>query len=102
MINLFHPQASTLVARNVLEKRWRADLQRRNEMEVRLDLYQDNYEKAVRDVMKQLYCPENYDKLQFMINGSQNLIKRVVNEISMVYKVEATRARSEERRVWKV
>jgi len=88
---LFNSQAEQAVRNSVLMAKWTADTDRREEAENRLSLYKDDYEEIIRAALKEQYHPDNYSRLYFHVNGSQNILKRVINDISMVYKVEATR-----------
>lgn len=79
------------VERSVIAAKWRAEQLRMDEAANRLDLYSDDYEEIIRATMKTLFHRDNYERLFYHVNGSQNILKRVVNDISMVYKTEATR-----------
>lgn len=89
--NLFSNLGQMTVAQNVLANRWRYDLQRRQEAQDKLDIYRDYYEHIILETLQGQYCPENFDRLKVHVNQSQNILKRIINEISMVYKVEARR-----------
>lgn len=88
---MFQSQAAKAVEDSIIRARWLAEEARLDEAADRLALYQDDYESIIRATMSKLFCKENYDRLFFHVNGSQNILKRVVNEISMVYKTDAKR-----------
>ena len=88
---MFQSQAQGAVERALVAAKWQAEQERMDEAADRLALYSDDYEEIIREAMSKLFCKENYDRLFFHVNGSQNILKRVVNELSMVYKTEATR-----------
>ena len=91
---LFNSQAQAAIEASLVRAKWDAEAARMTEAGNRLDLYSDDYETIVRDTMKTLFHKDNYERLYYHVNGSQNILKRVVNELSMVYKSEANRALS--------
>ena len=80
------------VVNSVLAAKWRAEKDRQEEADNRLCIYSDDYEDIIRDTLKKLFCKENYENLYYHVNQSQNIFKRVVNQISMIYKADAQRA----------
>lgn len=79
------------IINSVLAAKWRAEKDRQEEADNRLSIYSDDYEEIIRDTLKTLFCKENYDNLYYHVNQSQNIFKRVVNQISMIYKADAQR-----------
>jgi hypothetical protein len=88
---LFNSLAQSSVERALVMAKWQAEQARMDEAADRLALYSDDYEEIIKETMAKLFVKENYDRLCYHVNGSQNILKRVVNELSMVYKSEATR-----------
>ncbi len=88
---MFTSQAQSVVESSLIRAKWNAELARMDEAANRLAIYQDDYEEIIRAQIKELFAKENYDRLYYHVNQSQNVLKRIVNEISMVYKVEAQR-----------
>ena len=88
---MFKSRVPGAIRNNLIVAKWRAEQLRMEEAENRLCLYSDDYEEIIRETMKNLFHPDNYARLYYHVNGSQNILKRVVNDISMVYKTEATR-----------
>lgn len=84
--------AKQAVERNFLRNKWQAEQERMDEAQNRLDLYMDDYEDIVRAKMKELFTRENYDRMKYHVNQSQNIMKRVIKEISIIYKAEAQRS----------
>jgi len=80
------------VVNSLLAAKWRAEKDRQEEADNRLCIYSDDYEAIIRDTLKELFCKENYENLYYHVNQSQNIFKRVVNQISMIYKADAQRA----------
>lgn len=83
--------AEEIVRREFLKAKWIADKERQEEAQAKLDLYHDDYEDIIRAKIKELFHPDNYQRLYYHVNQSQNVLKRVINEISTVYKVEPVR-----------
>jgi hypothetical protein len=88
--------AERLVTVSFLQAKWDADQARQLEAQNKLDLYRDDYEDIIKAAMKNLFHKDNYERLKYHVNQSQNILKRVVNEISMVYKVNAKRTLDKE------
>lgn len=92
--------AGQLIEQNFLQAKWRADQERKEEAQNRLDLYMDDYEEIIRSKMAELFHKDNYKRLYYHVNQSQNVLKRVVDEISAVYKVPAVRTLSAKNDRW--
>ncbi|OQB57129.1 MAG: hypothetical protein BWX98_01618 [Candidatus Aminicenantes bacterium ADurb.Bin147] len=88
---LFRSTGAAMVKRSLLEAKWNADQERQAAALNKLNLYKDDYEDLILAAMKKEYHPDNYRRLRYHVNPSQNILKRVVNEISMVYKAPAQR-----------
>lgn len=80
-----------MVEQNLLKMKWEADQARQQEAQDKLDLYMDDFEQIIKIKMAELFHPETYDRLKWHVNQSQNIIKRVINEISTIYRGEPTR-----------
>jgi len=88
---LFKSAGSMMVERSLLEAKWNAEQARQTAALNKLNLYKDDYEAIIRETMKAQFHPDNYKRLLYHVNQSQNVLKRVINEISMVYKAPAKR-----------
>ena len=91
MTDLFSPIGEIEVTKSVLKAIWDNDNDRKQLAEDKLSLYKDDYEDIIRDKMRELFVKENYDRMKFHVNQSQNILKRVINQISSVYKEPAVR-----------
>lgn len=87
----FNSIAQKIIESSLIAAKFQAEQERMEEAANRLSIYQDDYEEIIKDTLKTLFCKENYDALQYHVNQSQNVLKRIINEISMVYKAEANR-----------
>jgi hypothetical protein len=88
---MFRSVVPQTIINSVLAAKWRAEKDRQEEADNRLSIYSDDYEEIIRDTLKTLFCKENYENLYYHVNQSQNIFKRVVNQISMIYKADAQR-----------
>ena len=80
-----------MVEQNFLRAKWQADRDRQAEAQDKLDIYMDDFEEIVKAKMAELFHPKTVDRLLYHVNQSQNILKRVVNEISTLYKTETAR-----------
>ena len=80
-----------MVEQNFLRAKWQADRDRQAEAQDKLDLYMDDFEEIIKVKMAELFHPKTVDRLLYHVNQSQNILKRVVNEISTLYKTETAR-----------
>lgn len=93
---LFESKVKQAIKLSVLEAKQKAEEERMDEAQEKIDLYQDDFEEIIRNRMANLFEKDNYERLFYHVNHSQNVIKRIVNEISTVYKSEAKRILSKE------
>lgn len=93
---LFESKVKQALKISVLEAKQRAEDERMDEAQEKIDLYQDDFEEIIRSRMEDLFQKDNYDRLYYHVNHSQNVLKRIINEISTVYKSEAKRTLSKE------
>jgi hypothetical protein len=90
--------AEEMIRREFLKSKWIADKERQDEAQNKLDLYRDDYEEIIREKIKALFHKDNYERLYYHVNQSQNILKRVINEISTVYKAQPIREFSKDER----
>jgi len=88
--------AEEAIRQSFLKAKWYAEEERINEAQEKLDLYSDDYEEIIKEKLSDLYHPANYERMYLHVNQSQNILKRVINEISTIYKVEPQRTLSVE------
>jgi len=75
-----------MVERSYLRVKWEADEDRMSEAASKMDIYSDDYEDIIDEALTDLFVKENRERLRVHINQSQNVLKRVVNKISTIYK----------------
>ena len=75
-----------VITESFLRAKWDAELKRMEEAENRLSLYMDDYEAIIQEKMEEVFAKDTYEKLKNKVNQSQNILKRIVEEISIIYK----------------
>jgi len=65
--------------------------QRNQDIEKRLNIYHDNYKQIIETEVNNQFTEETRDAIKQMVDDSLNVLKRVINEISVVYHEDATR-----------
>ena len=68
-----------------------SDADRINSYSDRMDIYLDDYETQIREILKKQFTPENFKVLHPMIARHDNVFKKIVNLKSQIYKDEPTR-----------
>jgi len=68
------------------------DSQRQAETEKRLNIYDDNYEQIIKEAVDAQFNKKTRDKISQMIDVSSNVLKRIINDISLVYQDPAQRS----------
>ena len=56
-----------------------------------IDIYQDNWDHIIRAELRDQFSQTTYDYMKWLITKEMNLLKRVINEISVIYKKPAER-----------
>lgn len=97
MIDLFASIAGIEVTKSVLRATWNNDNDRQQAAEDKLSIYKDDYETIIKEKMAELFHKKNYDTMKFHVNQSQNILKRVINEVSSIYKEPAVRTTKDKR-----
>lgn len=83
--------AGDIARQQTLKVKADAEQDRMDEAEDRLNLYVDDFEEIIDKELADQFTKKNYERIKLFINGSQNIVKRVINEISIIYTEEPTR-----------
>lgn len=67
------------------------DFTRRATFRERFNILSDNLKQCVDDKLRFMFTPESYDDMKHYIDVSSNLMRRVMRELSVVYKDEPDR-----------
>jgi hypothetical protein len=91
MINLFASQAAEFVLKNYLKAKEEDEKKRREAANDRLSIYNDDWDDLLDEKLKDQFSAKNYPKIKLQLNTTQNILKKVVNETSVIYKAAPTR-----------
>ena len=86
--------SESMIRASLIEAKYKADEERKDEAQKKLDLFKDDYEDIIRTKIAELFHKDNYDRLRFHVNQSQNILKRVIKEISTLYRNPPSRTLS--------
>lgn len=75
-----------------MDSKRRAEDERRAEAGKRLAIYHDAWRDILDDALRDLFIPANYANIKLSANVTQNIVKRIVDEVSVVYKRPASRS----------
>jgi hypothetical protein len=79
------------VLQSHLRAKEKEERDRKNKASIRLAIYHDEWREILGDELQSLFCPENWQRLKLTRNTAQNILKKVVNEVSSLYKREPAR-----------
>lgn len=82
----FEPQAEELMQFLLKQAKNNANNDRKIDLDNRKDLYEDDGEELIKYEIRKNFSLETYDRIRLMIDESCNVLKRIINEISIVYK----------------
>ena len=88
---LFESKAAAVVLKSFLEAKKQEEIARRDKANVRLDIYHDDWGEILEKALAGQFIKKNYDKIRLLKNTTQNIFKKVINDVSVVYKVAPTR-----------
>ncbi len=86
MIDLWKGQSEQMVLKTYLEQKGHEEKARQDAANERLAIYHDDWEDILEDLLAAQFHPENYKNIKITKNTSQNIVKKVVNEVSILYK----------------
>lgn len=65
--------------------RTKLDTERRTEMGERKNILKDNIRQIILAQLAQMFTPQTYEDMRFYVDATNNLMRRVIREISAVY-----------------
>lgn len=89
---LFQDKSKELVLESIRIAKRNANEARKRETAKRIDIYKDNGKIYIENEMKNQFSKYTRDAIKQMIDDSQNITKRIINEISTLYAIEPKRA----------
>lgn len=95
---LFENKTKEMVLRSYLEAKANDEKQRKAEASRRLSIYHECWKDEIKKALYLQHDPESgiYDIIKNSADDTQNLLKKVINEISVLYKTSPVRSFSDE------
>lgn len=88
---LFESRAAQIVLRSYLQAKAMEERSRKTKANERLAIYHDDWESILETILQGQFHPDNYKKIRLLKNTSQNILRKVVDDVSVVYKVVPAR-----------
>lgn len=88
---MFESKVEQLIKRSYADAKAAAEKERKRRMNDRLEIYHDEWTDLLRQRLAEGFSADNFKAMKLSIDTSQNILKRVIHEISLVYKSPATR-----------
>ena len=85
-MNLWEGRSAEAVLKSYLQAKKEEEEKRQQAANDRLSIYHDDWEEILEQMLSEQFHPENYKNIRIAKNTSQNIVKKVVNEISILYK----------------
>ena len=94
---LFKSKVPDVMLQTEIENRKAIEDDRKEKNNIKLSIYYDDWEPVLYDLMQAQFTQKNFSKMKFSFNTSQNMLKKVVNDISTVYKDNPQRKTDDEK-----
>ena len=88
---LFKSKAGAVVLRSYMEAKKQEEQSRKERAGERLAIYHDDWDGILETILRGQFIKANYKKIKLLRNTTQNILKKVTDDISIVYKVAPTR-----------
>lgn len=88
---LFESKAAQVVLRSYLQAKAIEETNRKAKANERLAIYHDDWDSILETILAGQFHPDNYKKIRLLRNTTQNILRKVVDDVSVVYKVVPTR-----------
>ncbi len=85
-IDLFKSKVPEVMLKTHLDAKKQEEKDRKEKANIRLAIYHDDWEDILEKELQSQFVPENYKNIKFSKNISQNSVKQIINQISLVYK----------------
>jgi hypothetical protein len=92
MLDLFKSKAGWAVLESFLKAKSQGEAARREAANDRLSIYHDSWKDLLKKILATQFQPENFKKILLMENTSQNILKKVVKDVSVIYKESPRRS----------
>jgi hypothetical protein len=88
---MFNSRSMELIEESIRRAKADNDGIRKKHIENRIKILHDNFKELVENELREQFCEETFKLLKLYIDDSNNVFKRIINEISTVYKNGAKR-----------
>ncbi len=85
-MNLWDDRSAEMVLKSYLRAKEEEEKKRKEAASDRLSIYHDDWEGILRSLLRTQFNPKNYDRIMLALDTTQNIVKKVVNEVSVLYK----------------
>jgi len=92
MIDLFESKVGRVVLESYMKAKASAEASRKSDANDRLSIYFDSWGDMLEGILASQFHPSNYKKIRLMRNTTQNILKKVVDDISVIYKITPRRS----------
>jgi hypothetical protein len=89
--NLFKDKSAAVVLQSFLKAKEMEEKSRKELSNNRLAIYHDDWDSILETILQAQFIAANYKKIKLLKNTTQNILKKVTDDISIVYKVAPTR-----------
>jgi hypothetical protein len=91
MIDLFESGAGSMVLKSYMAAKRMDEKTRQALANDRLAIYHDDWKDILETILVSQFHPTNYKKIRLLKNTTQNILKKVIDDIAIVYKVAPVR-----------
>jgi len=85
-MNLWDGRSAEMVLKSYLQAKEREEKERKSKSSDRLSIYHDDWDSILKDLLRTQFNPKNYDRIMLALDTTQNIVKKVVREVSILYK----------------
>ena len=96
MIDLFEGKAAIEVLKTFMASKKQAEEDRKADANKRLAIYHDDWDDILEEELADQFERVNYNNIHLCKNTTQNILKKVINDISLVYKQAPERSIKDE------
>jgi len=93
-IDLFQSKVSAVMLKTYLDAKKQEEKTRKEKANIRLAVFHDDWEDILEKELQRQFHKDNYNNVKLSKNTSQNLTKKIIKEISLVYKEPPSRTLS--------
>lgn len=100
--NLFQSRAAEVVLKSYLKAKQSEEEERKRKANERLAIYHDDWEDILESTLSSQFHKDNYAKIKLLKNTTQNILRKVVDDVSVVYKIAPVREYGENEKIGEI